>query len=71
MDDIVTDGKLPSGTEKFDTALFVPAGGYYHHIGGNVWNGEGNPHPPAHATGVKEIILLLPDDGSLWKLKNT
>lgn len=49
--------------EKFDTALFVSAGGYHHLIGGNVWNGEGNPHPPAHATGVKEITLLLPDYG--------
>ncbi|WP_025686326.1 hypothetical protein [Paenibacillus maysiensis] len=65
MGDIVTAGKLPSGTEKLDPVLFVPAGVDHHHIGGNVWNGEGNPHPSAHATGVKEIILLLSGDGSL------
>src|SRR5687768_5979130 len=29
------------------TALFVSAGGYHHHLGGNTWHSQGAPPPPA------------------------
>ena len=50
------------GFEKqlvFDDCFFISAGGYHHHFGGNVWNGEGNPHPPKNATGLKEVLIVL------------
>lgn len=42
-------------------ALFMSAGGYHHHIGVNVWQGEGAPAPPAGAAGLRSFELWLPD----------
>ncbi len=41
-------------------ALFFAAGGYHHHVGTNVWKGEGAPPPPPGATGLRYFTLVLP-----------
>src|SRR5919197_1673633 len=33
------------------TAAFVSAGGYHHHLGLNIWNGQGVGPPPPHTVG--------------------
>ncbi len=41
-------------------ALFLSAGGYHHHIGLNIWTGEGAPPPPAGALGLNRFQLIVP-----------
>jgi len=43
-------------------ALFLSAGGYHHHIGSNVWKGEGLPPAPPDAAGLREFTILVPDE---------
>jgi catechol 2,3-dioxygenase len=43
-----------------DSALFVSAGGYHHHIGLNTWAGVGAPAPPSGAAGLREYVMRLP-----------
>ena len=44
-----------------DSAVFLSAGGYHHHIGLNTWAGKGaNPPPPGH-TGLYHVAILLPN----------
>src|SRR3954464_16088784 len=35
------------------SAAFVSAGGYHHHLGFNVWRGEGVPPAPEHTVGLR------------------
>ncbi|WP_028561989.1 VOC family protein [Paenibacillus pinihumi] len=42
-------------------ALFISAGRYHHHIGLNIWNGEGAPKPPNNSAGLSFYTLVLPD----------
>ena len=42
-----------------DSALFVSAGGYHHHLGANTWRGEGVPPAPAGTVGVREWTVVL------------
>jgi catechol 2,3-dioxygenase len=42
-------------------ALFVAAGGYHHHVGLNIWAGEGAPPPPPDAAGILSFSLVIPD----------
>lgn len=42
-------------------ALFVSAGGYHHHLGLNIWAGEGAPPPPPDAVGLLAFSLQVPD----------
>jgi catechol 2,3-dioxygenase len=46
-------------------ALFVSAGGYHHHIGLNIWAGEGAPPPGEGAAGLRWFEVLLPDAAAL------
>jgi catechol 2,3-dioxygenase len=46
-------------------ALFLSAGGYHHHVGLNVWRGQGAPPPPAGALGLRAFELALPDGDAL------
>lgn len=39
----------------------VSAGGYHHHIGYNIWQGEGTPPPPEDALGLHHIAFDFPD----------
>lgn len=49
-------------------ALFVSAGGYHHHIGTNIWRGEGAPAPSSQATGLRWFSVKLPDQGAIDQL---
>ena len=43
-----------------DSAAFVSAGGYHHHIGLNTWQSKnGTPPPPQH-TGLFHVAILYP-----------
>ena len=43
-----------------DSAAFVSAGGYHHHIGLNTWHSRGGGPPPARATGLYHVAIRLP-----------
>jgi catechol 2,3-dioxygenase len=48
-----------------DSAAFVSAGGYHHHIGLNTWQSKGGtPAPPGH-TGLFHVAIRYPDRASL------
>ncbi|QIA26415.1 glyoxalase [Thermaerobacter sp. PB12/4term] len=49
----------------FPGALFVAAGGYHHHLGLNIWAGEGAPPPPPGAAGLAGFTLALPGEAAL------
>lgn len=51
-----------------DTAIFFSAGGYHHHIGTNIWQGEGAPPPPADAIGLRYFTVVLPDQTEVERL---
>jgi catechol 2,3-dioxygenase len=40
-------------------AAFVSAGGYHHHLGLNIWRGQGVPPAPPGAVGLRYWTLLL------------
>jgi catechol 2,3-dioxygenase len=48
-----------------DSALFISAGGYHHHIGLNTWAGVGAPLTPANAAGLAYYRIDLPDREAL------
>ena len=43
-----------------DSAAFVSAGGYHHHIGLNTWLSKDGSPPPARATGLFHVAILYP-----------
>ena len=48
-----------------DSAAFLSAGGYHHHIALNTWQSKGaSPPPPGH-TGLYHFAILYPDRRSL------
>ena len=51
-------------------ALFVSAGGYHHHVGLNIWAGEGAPPPPPDAVGLRSFSLVIPDKQAWQTLVN-
>jgi catechol 2,3-dioxygenase len=53
-------------TQRYgDSALFLAAGGYHHHIGANTWAGVGAPRPPMGAIGLDRFVIELPDEAAL------
>lgn len=48
-----------------DSAVFLSAGGYHHHIGLNTWESLGASPPPPHSTGLFHTAILYPDRSSL------
>lgn len=48
-----------------DSAAFVSAGGYHHHIGLNTWESLGGSPPPRGTTGLYHLAILYPDRASL------
>ncbi|MCA9971268.1 MAG: VOC family protein [Anaerolineales bacterium] len=48
-----------------NSALFLAAGGYHHHIGLNTWQSRGGPPPPPDAYGLAEVTVRLPDTAVL------
>ena|ERR1700730_1713917 len=48
-------------TQKFgDSAAFISAGGYHHHIGLNTWHSKNAPPPPRHSTGLYHTAIVYP-----------
>src|SRR5258706_11623332 len=46
-------------TQRYgQSAVFLSAGGYHHHIGLNIWAGEGAPPPPPNRTGLYHFAIL-------------
>jgi len=48
-----------------DSAAFVSAGGYHHHIGLNTWHSKGGTPPPRSATGLYHVAILYPTRAAL------
>ncbi len=48
-----------------DSAAFLSAGGYHHHIGLNTWESAGGSPPPAGSTGLYHHALLYPTRATL------
>jgi catechol 2,3-dioxygenase len=55
-------------TRYGNSAVFLSAGGYHHHIGLNTWAGEGAPPPPPGTTGLYHFALLYPTRKELAKI---
>ena len=43
-----------------NSAAFLSAGGYHHHIGLNTWESLGGSPPPARTTGLYHLAILYP-----------
>jgi len=50
-----------------DSAVFLSAGGYHHHIGLNTWAGKGATPPPPGHTGLYHFAILYPNRKELAK----
>ncbi len=48
-----------------DSAAFLSAGGYHHHIGLNTWESLGGQPPPAGTTGLYHLAVLYPTRAAL------
>ena len=49
-------------TQRYgDSAIFLSAGGYHHHLAANTWAGVGAPRPPAGAIGLRYFEIRLPE----------
>lgn len=47
---------------RYPGALFMSTGGYHHHFGLNIWNGERAPAPKENSAGLNWFNLVLPDE---------
>jgi len=43
-----------------DSAAFLSAGGYHHHLGLNTWESRGGPPSPRRAAGLYHFAILYP-----------
>ena len=43
-----------------DSAVFISAGGYHHHIGLNTWHSKNAPPAPVRAAGLYHTAILYP-----------
>ena len=48
-----------------DSAAFLSAGGYHHHLGLNTWESAGGRPPPAGTTGLYHVAILYPKRAEL------
>lgn len=48
-----------------DSAAFLSAGGYHHHIGANTWESAGATPPPSGTAALRHATVLLPDQAEL------
>jgi catechol 2,3-dioxygenase len=47
-------------TRYGDSAVFISAGGYHHHIGLNTWYSKNAPPAPKHEVGLFHTAILYP-----------
>ncbi|HEY6228625.1 MAG TPA: thioredoxin [Verrucomicrobiae bacterium] len=53
-------------TQRYgESAVFLSAGGYHHHIALNTWAGEGAAQPPPGRTGLYHFAILYPTRAEL------
>lgn len=53
-------------TERMgDSAVFLSAGGYHHHIGLNTWHSAGAPRASKHGAGLYHTAILYPSRKAL------
>lgn len=53
-------------TQRYgDSAVFIAAGEYHHHIGLNTWESKGGSPPPPGSTGLYHTAILYPTRVSL------
>lgn len=45
---------------RMDSALFLSAGGYHHHLGFNTWESRGGSPPPPGTTGLYHVAIRYP-----------
>lgn len=50
---------------EIDTAAFVSAGGYHHHLAYNTWQGRGAPPAPEDALGLVHWTIQLPNEADV------
>jgi catechol 2,3-dioxygenase len=48
-----------------DSAAFISAGGYHHHLGLNTWESAGGRPPPPGTTGLYHTAILYPTRAAL------
>ena len=48
-----------------ESAAFISAGGYHHHIGLNTWESAGGSPPPSGTTGLYHLAILYPTRAEL------
>jgi catechol 2,3-dioxygenase len=51
------------------SAAFVSAGGYHHHLGFNIWRGEGVGAPPEHSVGLRHWTVRLPSQADVAEVR--
>jgi catechol 2,3-dioxygenase len=54
---------------SYPGALFLSAGGYHHHLGANIWAGQGAPPPPHDAAGLLSFSVTVPDQHTIDTLR--
>jgi catechol 2,3-dioxygenase len=54
-------------TRLGDSAAFISAGGYHHHLGLNTWESKGGSPPPHGTTGLYHVAIRYPDRPALAK----
>jgi catechol 2,3-dioxygenase len=54
-----------------DSAVFLSAGGYHHHIGLNTWAGKGATPPSKGHTGMYHFAILFPSRKELANVLKT
>lgn len=53
-----------------DSAAFISAGGYHHHIGLNTWYSKDLPAAPAHSVGLFHTAIVYPNRKDLAFIYN-
>jgi catechol 2,3-dioxygenase len=48
-----------------NTATFMAAGGYHHHIGANIWQSRGAPAAGRGYVGLRELTIIVPASGGV------
>jgi catechol 2,3-dioxygenase len=48
-------------TQRYgDSAVFIAAGGYHHHIGLNTWHSKNAAPAPVHSAGLYHVAIVYP-----------